>query len=69
MLPIIRIIITAIGAYLISPKFAEGFLHEVSGLVVFMVGLISLGIAGMILRKVFVSQKESVRFELQMSDS
>ena len=42
---VIRIIITAIGAYLISPKFADGFLHEASGLVVFSVGLISL--AGM----------------------
>ncbi|MBN2010276.1 exosortase/archaeosortase family protein [candidate division KSB1 bacterium] len=48
---VIRIIITAIGAYLISPKFADGFLHEASGLVVFMVGFISLGIAGLILRR------------------
>ncbi len=43
---IVRILLTAIGAVIISPKFAEGFLHEISGLVVFLTGLIALGILG-----------------------
>ena len=43
---VFRIVITALGAYYISPKLAEGFLHEVSGLIVFLVGFISLAIAG-----------------------
>jgi len=46
---VFRIIITALGAYFISPKLAEGFLHEISGLVVFLVGFISLGMAGTII--------------------
>jgi len=46
---VFRIVITALGAYFISPKLAEGFLHEVSGLVVFLVGFMSLGIAGTII--------------------
>jgi len=46
---VFRITITALGALWISPKFAEGFLHEVSGLVVFLVGFISLGIVGIVL--------------------
>jgi len=40
---VFRIFITAIGAYTISPKFADGFIHEASGLVVFLVGFLSLG--------------------------
>lgn len=46
---VFRIVITALGAYYISPRLAEGFLHEMSGLVVFLVGFISLGIAGTII--------------------
>jgi len=46
---VFRIVITALGAYFISPKLAEGFLHEVSGLIVFLVGFISLGFAGTII--------------------
>lgn len=49
---VFRIIITALGAYFISPKFAEGFLHEISGLVVFLVGFVSLGLAGMIINRI-----------------
>ena len=49
---VIRILITAVGAMLISPKFAEGFLHEMSGLIVFMVGFISLGLSGYIINKI-----------------
>ena len=39
---IVRLMVTALGALLISGDFAEGFLHEFSGLLVFMVGLSSL---------------------------
>ncbi|UCE05299.1 MAG: exosortase/archaeosortase family protein [bacterium] len=46
---VFRIVITALGAYYINPKLAEGFLHEVSGLIVFLVGFISLGITGTII--------------------
>ena len=46
---IFRLVITALGAYFISAKLAEGFLHEISGLVVFLVGFISLCIAGTII--------------------
>jgi exosortase len=46
---VFRIVITALGAYFISAKLAEGFLHEISGLVVFLVGFISLGVAGTII--------------------
>ena len=47
---VIRICITVIGALLISPKFAEGFLHEISGLVVFIVGFACLGLTGIIIK-------------------
>ena len=46
---VFRIVITALGAYFISPKLAEGFLHEVSGIIVFLVGFISLGIVGTVI--------------------
>ncbi len=39
---IFRILITAIGAYVISPKLAEDFLHKLSGLIVFLVSVFSL---------------------------
>ncbi len=44
----LRLVVTAIGAYSISVQFAEGMLHEISGLIVFFAGfvllIISLGI-------------------------
>lgn len=43
---IVRILLTALGAVIISPKFAEGFLHEISGLVVFITGFLALGMVG-----------------------
>lgn len=49
---IFRISITALGAYLISPKMAEDFLHELSGLVVFIVSFICLFIFGEILKRI-----------------
>ena len=36
---IFRIFVTALLAYAVSPEFAEGFLHTISGLVVFVVAL------------------------------
>ena len=46
---IVRLIATAIEAYAISPKLAESFLHELSGLAVFIVALIlMLLIAGLL---------------------
>ncbi len=49
---IFRISITALGAYLISPKMAEDFLHELSGLVVFIVSFLCLFIFGEILKRI-----------------
>jgi len=37
---IMRLVFTAVGAYAISPKMAEDFLHELSGILVFTAALI-----------------------------
>lgn len=50
---IIRLIITATGSILISTDFAAGFLHEVSGLIIFVTGFILLGLSAMILKTFF----------------
>jgi exosortase len=47
---VFRITVTAIAAHAISVKFAEGTLHEISGLLVFAFSLILLFIFGAILR-------------------
>lgn len=47
---VFRITMTALAAHMISPKFAEGALHEISGLLVFMFSLILLVIFGAILK-------------------
>ena len=47
---IFRIFVTAIAAYAISTGFAEDFLHEISGLLVFVTALIMMLILGGILR-------------------
>jgi len=47
---IFRIFITAIAAYAISTSFAEDFLHEISGLLVFVTALLLILIFGGILR-------------------
>ncbi len=44
-----RLIFTALAAYAISPKIAEDFLHELSGLMVFVIALILMVITGAIL--------------------
>jgi exosortase len=47
---IFRILITAVGAYVISPKLAEDFLHKLSGLIVFLISVFSLFILSRIIR-------------------
>jgi exosortase len=47
---IFRIFITGVGAYAISPKMAEDFLHEISGIVVFLVALSLIILVGKLLR-------------------
>jgi exosortase len=47
---VFRISMTALAAHVISPKFAEGTLHEISGLLVFMFSLVLLVIVGAILK-------------------
>lgn len=39
---VFRLVVTAVGALTIGPAFAESFLHELSGLVVFLVALVAL---------------------------
>lgn len=47
---IFRIFVTAIAAYAISTEFAEDFLHELSGMLVFATALVLTLIAGAILK-------------------
>ncbi len=47
---VFRITVTALGAHMISTEFAEGTLHEISGLIVFVFSLILLVIFGAILK-------------------
>jgi len=53
---IFRILITAIGAYVISPKLAEDFLHKLSGLIVFLISVFSLFIFSQIIK--FLSKRK-----------
>jgi exosortase len=45
-----RLTVTAVGAYSISAQFAEGTLHEISGLIVFFAGFILLVLTFLLLR-------------------
>jgi len=54
---VFRLFITALGAVIIGPEFAEGFLHEFSGLLVFGTALILLVIEGGILT--WIGRKKS----------
>jgi exosortase len=47
---VFRVTVTALAAHTISIKFAEGILHEISGLIVFVFSLIALFVFGAILR-------------------
>ena len=46
----LRLAITAVGAYSISAQFAEGTLHEISGLIVFFAGFVLLMFTFLVLR-------------------
>ncbi len=46
---IVRLLVTCLGALLISSGFAEGFLHDFSGVLVFLVGLTMFFITGSLL--------------------
>jgi exosortase len=39
---VVRLTVTGLGAYMVSPSFADGFLHTASGVVVFATGTIVL---------------------------
>ncbi len=47
---IFRIFITGVGAHLISPKVAESFLHEISGIMVFLIALVMMIFVGKLLK-------------------
>ena len=47
---ILRLLITAVGAYAISTRLADDFLHEISGLIVFLSALIAMIALGAILK-------------------
>jgi exosortase len=38
----LRLVVTAVGAYSVSPAFAEGTLHQIAGLIVFFAGFLLL---------------------------
>ncbi len=54
---IFRIFITALGAYVISPKLAEDFLHKLSGLIVFLTAVFSLFIFSLIIKGLSKNKK------------
>ncbi len=41
---IVRLVFTGVGAYAISPKLAESFLHQLSGILIFILALILMAI-------------------------
>jgi exosortase len=47
---IFRLVFTGVGAYAISPKMAASFLHELSGILVFILALILMSILAGLLR-------------------
>lgn len=47
---IVRVFVTAVGAYAISPAVAENFLHEISGMLVFVTALICTVTLGALLK-------------------
>ena len=49
---IFRIFFTAICAVLINHKFAESFLHNLSGVFVFLLGFLLLTVTGIVLKKI-----------------
>jgi len=46
----IRLVVTALGAYTVGAEFADGPLHEISGLIVFLAGLLLLMLCAGVLK-------------------
>ena len=46
----IRLVVTAVGAYTVSGSFADGILHDISGLIVFLAGFIMLMLFAWVLK-------------------
>ena len=57
----VRLVVTALGAYFIGPSFADGPLHEASGIIVFMAGFLMLLLCAGILRWTQYRRKRSPR--------
>ena len=55
----IRLVVTALGAQLVGPSFADGPLHEASGIIVFAAGFLLLLLCAGILRWTQFRQKKS----------
>jgi exosortase len=47
---VVRLLVSAVGAYAISTKIAEDFLHQLSGILVFVVALVIMAALGVILK-------------------
>jgi exosortase len=47
---VVRLVFTAVGSYAISTSLAESFLHEVSGILVFITALVLVVLTGAVLR-------------------
>ena len=46
----IRLVVTAVGAYTVSGSFADGVLHDISGLIVFFAGFLMLALFAWVLK-------------------
>ncbi len=46
----IRLVVTAIGAYTVSGSFADGILHDISGLIVFFAGFLMLALFAWVMK-------------------
>ena len=55
----VRLVVTAMGAHLVGPSFADGPLHEASGMIVFAAGFLMLLLCAGILRWTQFRQKKS----------
>ncbi len=54
---VVRLTVTALGAYTIGPQFADGTIHEISGLIVFVTGFILLMITAGILKWIKLNRR------------
>jgi exosortase len=54
----VRLVVTALGALFVGPGFADGTLHEASGIIVFMAGFLMLLLCAGILRWTQYRQKK-----------